>query len=62
MLVFTRPSASFSLVRGSETHHVTVSVPLAKLGLTICHEVKGALERPFIVIRDESFHLYHSQR
>ena len=54
-------SASFSLIRGSETRHVAVSVPLAKLGLTIFHEVKGALERSFIVIRDESFPSKHPQ-
>ena len=34
---------------------------LAKLGLTIFHEVKGALERSFIVIRDESFPSEHPQ-
>ena len=56
-----RSSATFSSIRGSETRHVAVSVPLAKLGLTICHEVKGALEGPFNVIRDESFPSYHSQ-
>ena len=60
-LISTRPSATFSLIRGSETRHVSVSVPLAKLDLTICHEVKGALERSFIVIRDESFPSKHSQ-
>ena len=60
-LMSKRSSASFRLIRGSETCHVAVSVTLAKLGLTICHEVKGALERSFNIIRDESFPSQHSQ-
>ena len=61
MLLSTRSSATFSSICGSETCRVAASVSLAKLGLTICHKVKGALERSFIVIRDESFPSQHSQ-
>ena len=33
-LISTHPSATFSSIRGPETCHVTVSMPLAKLGLS----------------------------
>ena len=48
--ISTRPSASFRLLRGSETRYVAVDVPLAKLGLTKCPEARRALELQFHLI------------
>ena len=39
-----RSTASVKLIRGSGTRYVAVDVPLAKLGLTKCLEVRGASE------------------
>ena len=39
-----RSIASVRLIRGSGTRYVGMDVPLAKLGLTKCPEVKGASE------------------
>ena len=37
-----RSIASVRLIRGSGTRYIAVDVPLAKLGFTICPEVRGA--------------------
>ena len=39
-----RSIASVRLIRGSGTRYVAVDVPLAKLGLTKCPEMRGASE------------------
>ena len=39
-----RSITSVRLIRGSGTRYVAVDVPLAKLGLTKCPEVRGASE------------------